>query len=220
MTYFLAATLAFVLFVFAGWRSKQSRTRAVRIGRSTKTEDLLPSLAPDEAPADVAAAVNLALKRLLPVMTSQHVRADVAVRPGVLMRMPGTTLADVLEELLAAAIHHGQASRLLVTAVGHGEQVSISVTDDVAGADPAIRAGCIRRLAERVALRGGVLEIEVRPSEGTTMTLRLAQDFSHPAGAPGIGSTGGAELDKPASRPVSPTPMLASRTGCRLSGAI
>jgi signal transduction histidine kinase len=219
MTYFLAATLAFVLFVFAGWRSKQGRTLPTRADRSTKTTDLVPGLAPDESPADVAASVNLALKRLLPVMTSQHVRVDVAVRPGVLVRMPGTTLADLLEELLADAIHHGQASRLLLTAVGHGEQVSINVTDDVTGADPAIRAGTVRGLAERVALRGGALEIEVRPSEGTTMTLRLAQDFSHSAATPANVSTE-AELDRPASRPVSPAPMLANRTGSRLSDAI
>jgi hypothetical protein len=32
----------------------------------------------------------------------------------------------------------------------------------------------VRGLMERVALRGGTLDVDVRPAEGTTMTLRIA----------------------------------------------
>ena len=42
------------------------------------------------------------------------------------------------------------------------------------GADPAMRQAMLRSQMERAALRGGTLDVEVRPAEGTTITLRLA----------------------------------------------
>ncbi len=126
------------------------------------------------SPADVAVSVNLALQRLLPLMTSRRVRADVAVRPGLLVRISGAALVDLLEQLATFAIQDAQTSRLLLTAVDQGERVAITVTDDAPQANPDLRAGSTRDLAERVALSGDSLEVAVRPAEGTTMTLRLA----------------------------------------------
>ena len=83
-------------------------------------------------------------------------------------------MADLLEDLVTAAIHAAPACRLLLTAVAHGDRIHVGVTDDMPGADPAVRMGSVRSLMERVALRGGALDLEVRPAEGTTMTLRLA----------------------------------------------
>lgn len=127
-----------------------------------------------EARADVAGAIRLALTRLAPVMASHGVRIDVAAPSGLEGRMRGSVLADILEDFLAAAIHGAPAGRLLLTAATHGERIYIGITDDRAGTDPAIRDASIRGLMERVALRGGSLDINVRPNEGTTMTLRLA----------------------------------------------
>jgi glucose-6-phosphate-specific signal transduction histidine kinase len=107
-------------------------------------------------------------------MASQSVQADIAVPFGLSVRMRSAALADLLEDLLAAAIHSAPASRLLMTAATHGDYVHIGITDDMPGADPAVRQGSVRGLMERVALRGGALDINVRVNEGTTMTLRLA----------------------------------------------
>ena len=108
-----------------------------------------------DAPADVGGAIRLALKRMAPVMATQSVKVDVAAPSGLLGRMRGAALADLLEELLTAAIHGAPGGRLLLTAAPHGDRIHVGVTDDVPGADPAIRAAGVRGLMERVALRGG-----------------------------------------------------------------
>ncbi len=87
--------------------------------------------------------------------------------------MRGATLADLLEEMLSAVIHAAPASRILLTVVEYGEYVAISATDDIPNADVDVRRAGVRGLMERVALRGGQLDVTARPNEGTTVTLRL-----------------------------------------------
>jgi signal transduction histidine kinase len=106
-------------------------------------------------------------------MTSLSVRAEVFSPAGLLVRMRSAALADLLEELLATVIHGAPASRLLLTATTHGDRIHVSITDDMPNVDPAVRQGSVRGLIERVALRGAALDVHVRPTEGTTMTLRL-----------------------------------------------
>jgi hypothetical protein len=180
MSYFLAALAASGIFVAAGWRSKQTRGVAAAprwqgmpIDPLWGEEDV-GQLNNADTNADVNASIRLVLKRLAPVMASQAVQADIASPSGLHVRMKSAMLTDILEELLAAAIHAAPASRLLMTATSHGDRVHISITDDMPSADPAVRQGRIRGVIERVAMRGGSLDVNVRPSEGTTMTLRLA----------------------------------------------
>jgi len=174
MAYFLAAAAAAAVFVAAGWRSNTAV--AVRQGLSVDPVwgDAEADAHASEARADVGVAMRLALKRLEPVMANQSVQADVAAPPGLPVRMRGAALAELLEEMLAAAIHGAPASRLLLTAATHGNRIDVGITDDMPGADPAVRLGSVRGLIERAARRGGALEVNVRPAEGTTMTLRLA----------------------------------------------
>jgi hypothetical protein len=177
--YLFAAVAASGFVVAAGWRSKQVHGSA-----AAKNAHSLPSdplwgdpeidLNASETWADVGGAIRLALKRLAPVFASQSVKVDVAAPSGLVGRMRGTALADILEELLTAAVHGAPASRLLLTAATHGDRIYVGVTDDRPGADPALRVASVRGLMERVALRGASLDIDVRPADGTTMTLRLA----------------------------------------------
>ena len=179
MAYFLAAAAASGVFIAAGWRGKTDLALVPVRGRPGPGNDpgrgdVEANLYAPEARADVGVAIRVALKRLSPIMTNQFVQADVAALPGLRVRMRCAPLADLLEEMLAAAIHGAPASRLLLTATAQGSRIDVGITDDMPGADPVVRLGSVRGLMERVARRGGLLEVKVRPSEGTTLTLRLA----------------------------------------------
>jgi signal transduction histidine kinase len=71
-------------------------------------------------------------------------------------------------------VHAAPASHILLTVARRGDHIDIAITDDMPGADADMRRAGVRSLMERVALRGGALDVDVRPAEGTTMTLRLA----------------------------------------------
>jgi hypothetical protein len=178
-TYFLAAVAASGIFIVAGWRSKNTQVLAGEPSRHGLPIDPLwgdfeiDSKA-SPAHADAGVAMRLALKRLAPVMARQSVQAELATPLGLQVRMRGAALADLLEELLTVAIHSAPASRLLLTASTHGDRIQIGITDDMPGIDAAVRLGSLRGLIERVATRGGTLDVNVRPAEGTTMTLHLA----------------------------------------------
>jgi hypothetical protein len=179
MTYILVAVAASGIVIVAGWRSRHTRGQVAAPDRYGVPNDPLwgdPEIdvRDSEAPADVGGAIRLALKRMAPVMATQSVKVDVAAPSGLLGRMRGAVLADLLEELLTAAIHGAPGGRLLLTAAPHGDHIHVGITDDVPGVDPAVRAARVRGLMERVALRGGSLDIDVRPADGTTMTLRFA----------------------------------------------
>jgi hypothetical protein len=177
MTYFSAAVAASGVFIVAGWRSKRVASAACASGGVATADPLWDEaeidLASSHSQTDIGAAVRLALKRLGPAMAQRSVHAEVAVPSGLMVRMRSATLADLLEDLVTATIHAAPACRLLLTAAAHGDRIHVGVTDDMPGADPAVRVGSVRSLMERVALRGGALDVEVRPAEGTTMTLRL-----------------------------------------------
>jgi hypothetical protein len=179
MAYFLAAAAASGIFVLAGRRSRRVMTLASDRGDFAFPVDPLwgeteSDVAASPSQADVSTAIRLALKRLRPIMASKSMQAEVAASSGLLVRMQAPALTDMLEEMVASAIHNAPASRLLLTASMHGDRVYVGVTDDMPGADTALRASSVRGLMERVAMRGGALDVTVQPSEGTTMTLRLA----------------------------------------------
>lgn len=177
--YVLAAAIVSGILVAAGWRSKQVFGMASGHNALGSPNDALwrepdIDLSAPECQADVGAVLRLSLKRLAPIMAKRAVRAEVAVPFGLLVRMRAAAAADLLEELVATAIHAAPASHLLLTASRQGDRIYIGITDDMPGADLAVRVGSVRGLMERVALRGGAVDVDVRPAEGTTMTLRLA----------------------------------------------
>jgi signal transduction histidine kinase len=155
-----------------------------------------PEINADDAEADAGAALRLALKRLSPVMANRNVQAELAVAVGLRVRMRSAALAELLEEMLSAAIHAAPASRILLTAAAQGDQIAICITDDIPNADADVRRAGVRRLMERTSLRGGALDIDVRREEGTTMTLRLvaATDRQEARTLPNRASSGGSTL--------------------------
>jgi hypothetical protein len=212
VAYFVVAAVASGVFLIAGRRSRHVYT-AGRLAHELPEDPLWdePEADLSESPlqADAGAALRLALKRLGPVMANRSIQAEVAAAFGLRVRMGGEALADLLEEMLGAAIHAAPASRVLLTAVTQGERVAISITDDMPNGDADVRRACVRGLMERVALRGGSLDVDVRPQEGTTMTLRLAAAREE---GEGQGSGGGAAAVGPAVYPGSMggTPVIPS----------
>lgn len=187
---------ASILFAAAGWRSRQVFHTSIG---NVDLLDMSRSAADTTAGhplGDVAEAIDIALKRLMPVVISQSVRVDVAARKGLMVRMHAPALADLLEELLASVIHSAPASMLLLTAAARGDRVYISLSDDMPNADPAIRQSQVRNLTERVAMRGGALDINVCPDEGTTTTLRLAA-ASEPQADADTGKAGSFKAHRP-----------------------
>ncbi len=186
MTYFLAAVTASCAFIAAGWRSRRVLTSAPQLERYELPFDPLWGTAAGDASynqtqTDADQAVRLALKRMAPLLRSHSIQADIAIAPGLLVRMRLEALADLIEELLAASVHAAPASRLLLTASLQGDHVEISTTDDVPGADREVRTSRVRGLMQQVSIRGGSLHVAVRPAEGTTITLRLAAGFERRA---------------------------------------
>jgi hypothetical protein len=169
--YFAVSLIATAFIITAGYWFGRMRWRVVL---PAKPIAAVADPSTFDSATDVRTAVIAALKRLMPILASREVRADVAVPPGLLVRMPGGVLEDLLEDLLATTIQRTPASRVLLASSLRGAQVQISVSDDAAGADLAERRGCFRQMSERVALNGGALDFDVRPAEGTIMTLRLA----------------------------------------------
>ena len=178
-TYACAALVASGVFIFAGWHSRKivgqaSARRGYDIPNDPLWTEAEPDLTEDNAQADAGAALRLVLKRLAPLLASHSIQMEVAISSGLLVRMRGAVLADLLEEVLVVTLHAVPASRLLLTTAARGEHVAISITDDVPGANPDVRRAGMRALIERVAMRGGALDVDVRPNEGTTTTLRFA----------------------------------------------
>ncbi len=138
--------------------------------------------------ADAGAVLRLALKRLRPIMASQSIQAEIATSPGLLVGMRAAALGELVEEMLAAVIHSAPLSRILLTAAAHGERVLVSVADDVPGADPEVRRAGVRGLMERVAARGGRLDVDVNPDEGTTTILTLSRAWAYSQADKGIGA--------------------------------
>ncbi len=175
--YFLAAAVASVVFLFAGWQSKRvPGFPPMRAGFDLADDPFRrdAGIAPSETKADAGAALRLALKRLAPLMANLSVQADIAASFGLMVRMQRAALVELLEEMLTAVVHAAPVSRILLTAAADGPNISISMSDDIPNADQDVRRAGVRSLMKRVAMRGGALDVDVHPGEGTTMTLRLS----------------------------------------------
>jgi hypothetical protein len=184
MTYIVAAVVASGIFVAAGWRS-MAPPRLASVGASNGFpadplwDEPEIDLSASQSSADAGAAMRLALKRLIPVLRNHAVQAEIALPAGLMVRMRGASLTDLLEDLLRAAIQSAPASRMLLTAGGRGDGIYICITDDMLSSDLTVRMESVRSLKQRVAMRGGALQVDVRPREGTTLTLRLPAMVEH-----------------------------------------
>ncbi|MFC3505377.1 GAF domain-containing protein [Micromonospora krabiensis] len=78
-------------------------------------------------------------------------------------------LTAVLREALSNAVRHAQAHRVAVAVRVEGGQVSVTVTDDGVGCDPAAARGGLVNLRERAERHGGVFEVRPANPQGTEL---------------------------------------------------
>jgi signal transduction histidine kinase len=88
-----------------------------------------------------------------------------------------TVLFRILQEALANVARHADASRVWVTLAENLDEVTLEVRDDGKGAAEDAFVGPqslgILGMRERAASRGGKLDIESHPGQGTTVRVRL-----------------------------------------------
>ena len=108
-------------------------------------------------------------------------------------------LYRVAQETLANATRHAAARTIHVSMVEGRRRVTLSVTDDGVGFDPATRTGSgfgLVGMRERVRSVGGEIWIESEPGRGTTVRAELPLDRAGDgvppeAQPPGVSSTNG-----------------------------
>jgi signal transduction histidine kinase len=77
----------------------------------------------------------------------------------------------VAKEGLSNALRHGEAQHITITIMCGSEGITVEVTDDGTGFDPAASTDGmgLPNMAERVAVAGGELTVESTPGSGTTL---------------------------------------------------
>ncbi|MGZ8625309.1 MAG: sensor histidine kinase [Actinomycetota bacterium] len=84
---------------------------------------------------------------------------------------------QIARECLRNAVQHAEASTVRLSLLGDGESLTVAVQDDGRGFVPALvddnRHFGLALMRERVALAGGMLDIESAPGAGTRVIARL-----------------------------------------------
>ena len=82
----------------------------------------------------------------------------------------------IADEALSNVVRHAEARELLVRLERAGERLALSIVDNGRGFEvrvaPEGHYG-LQGMRERAEMVGGVLEVESRPGEGTTVRLRV-----------------------------------------------
>jgi hypothetical protein len=89
------------------------------------------------------------------------------------VRTDARALREIVGDLVSHAIEQSPCGRVLLGAAHIGGRVQITVSDEAAHSDRALRASELRPAERLAALQGATLEIDARPGQGTTVVLRL-----------------------------------------------
>lgn len=126
-------------------------------------------------------AVRLLVKRVPPhIAVMLEIDSDVDEQLDAALADPiGGRIAVIrgVEEGISNALRHGAASALYIAVRvvdGHGiRRLRSTVDDDGAGAPPSPRWSGLARMAERVRLHDGTVELSGSPEGGTRLTVEL-----------------------------------------------
>ena len=135
-------------------------------------------LYPDQLEVGLVPAVRALLRRV-PSSVATRLDVDPAVRdlddPVTPALAPTERLlaVRVVEEGIGNALRHGNPSSLTITLGLEGGQLAIGVDDDGGGVPPNASRSGTTRLAERLAVVGGTLELVGLDGAGTRLTGRV-----------------------------------------------
>jgi glucose-6-phosphate-specific signal transduction histidine kinase len=102
----------------------------------------------------------------------QRVRLEIAVQPGLTLRVDRAGFDMVLAGVVRHACARAFVSRVLVTASRSGEWIQVGVSDDGIGADVGSQRDGLWPIERLIAQQGGSLEIASWPDQGTTVLTR------------------------------------------------
>ena len=151
----LALTVSTVV-VMTGWRrrrdllQRQGRpfvTPRMELGQSTLEAGVL----------DVVLETTAAMRQFESFAAERYVALELAVQPGLAVRTDARAFREIVGDLLAHAIEHSPCGRVLLGALHTGGRVEITVSDDAAHADRALRASELRPAERLAALQGATL---------------------------------------------------------------
>ena len=161
-------------------RARRAVDHALELARSSLQEarrsvwDLRPKALQR---TDLAAAIR---EELVRIQERSRVRTSLAVNDlGETRISPQVEVASfrIAQEAIANALHHGRPSLIEVSIGRDGDSLSLVISDNGAGFDPAVppRSGAfgITSMQERAAGCGGSLDLISRPGGGTQVVLRV-----------------------------------------------
>jgi signal transduction histidine kinase len=156
-------------------RQRYASARGLADAALAGTRDLSHRIRPArlEERGLVAAVRDLALQSGFPVGVQAD---DAAGDPHVLGPTATVEVYRIVQEALANAAHHSEASRAEVRITRQDDRLTVVVADEGRGFDPAEvpESGIgIAGMLERARLLGGQLSIESAPLSGTRVTVSL-----------------------------------------------
>lgn len=143
---------------------------------------------------DVAAEAAGVMRQFEGTAASKLVALQMAVQPGLTVRVDPGAFRAVLSDLLDTAINQGAGGRVLLGAARSGNRIRISVSDDGAQTDGPRRQASLRDAERLAAMHGAVMRVDARPSEGTTVDYLLPVHDGPPRARPGGQPTDPASL--------------------------
>ena len=166
------------ILMSARWIRRRLLTRARTVVAPT-AEMLAPGPPPRaDRRLDVATEARAVMGSFAELATQRGVRMELAVEPGLMVRMEQYQFHELLGAVLTHAVHAG-SGRVLLGAMRHAGRVQIAIMDESRGTNREQQEADLRPAARLAALQGATLDVDARP-DGTTILLRLL--------APGKGS--------------------------------
>src|SRR5690349_5360904 len=146
------------LIVVTGWRrrrellARQSRRgigRQFELGHTPFVSGMI----------DVAAEAAGVMRQFEGTAASKFVALQMAVQPGLTVRVDPGAFRAVLSDLLDTAIDEAAGGRVLLGAARSGNRIRISVSDDGVHADGPRREASLRDTERLAAMHGAVMRV-------------------------------------------------------------
>ena len=122
---------------------------------------------------DPAMAIRQVLAQLEPLARDRGVTFTMAIGSRLVARAEPDAFRQALSDLVQHAIGRAPNGSVLISAGQQAGRVRIAVSDDGPFGNEADARTALRPVSDFLQIQGGSLEIDDRPGEGMTVTMRL-----------------------------------------------